>query len=113
MRTSRPWRTLGAATVTALLSTTLLSAVPARAGTADAGSASRAARASDFYTQDSLWCYYGMNKGPKVSYEQVGKIRNEWVTIGEIHTGSNTKGEFFVGSKVSTTLAGGLSLDAG
>ena len=88
----------------------LLPAVPAQAS---AGPRPERLAARGFETEDGYYCRYERGTQGAVKYVKSGKRQREWVPIGEIHTGSNTKGHFLVGSKISTALSGGVTVNAG
>ena len=88
----------------------LLPAVPTQA---TAGPHPERAAARGFETEDGYYCRYERGTQGAVKYVKSGKRQREWVPIGEIHTGSNTKGHFLVGSKISTALVGGVTVNAG
>ncbi|GAA1764140.1 hypothetical protein GCM10009795_008330 [Nocardioides hankookensis] len=101
-----------AALLAAALATALLPGLPAVGAAPDAVSSPQVA-ARGFETEDGYYCHYVRNAGGYPKYQRVGKKTHEWVAIGELHTGSNTKGKFVTGTGVSTALAGGVTVDAG
>src|SRR4051794_41046189 len=106
MRLTRTFATLAAA----LLATALLPGLPATGGTPDTVPT---VAARGFETEDGYYCHYVRNAGGYPKYKAVGTRTHEWVAIGELHTGHNTKGKFVTGTGVSTALAGGVTVDAG
>lgn len=87
---------------------TSAAAVPA----ADAAQVASAAAQSQSDTEDGYYCRYvrGMSGAHYYRYRSTGY---EWIPVGEIHTASNVKGRFAQGAEMSTTLAGGVSMNAG
>ncbi len=69
--------------------------------------------ARGFQTEDGYYCREVRGTQGYVKYTKVGKRHREWIPIGEIHTGPNTRGKFMTGTGVSSMLSGGLSADLG
>ncbi len=90
--------------------------VPGRAGTDARPGAQRdlgrVTLASTSATEDGYYCRYSRGMSGAFYYQDRG-LSYVWVPVGELHTAANVYGQFAYGTKLTTSLAGGVTINGG
>ncbi len=63
-------------------------------------------------SEDGYYCLYSRGTHSGFYYQDAG-TSTVWVPVGELHTAANVFGQFAYGTKLTTSLAGGVSVDGG